>query len=443
MQMFRRFKTDQRGATAMLFGFTALPLLGVVGAAVDYSRAANYHSRMQLAVDATALAIVREPASLNSREIQQKGEAYLSNALRADPSANVSSVSVTRDGKVVRVAAAATMDRSIMRVLGLQPMPITANSQATSGTQRLEVALVLDNTWSMSNSIGGTSKMDALQAQVLKTLDELRARATGPDSIKVSVVPFDTEVRLDASKFRNENWFKWADTGMRPSEWNGYVYDRNNDLARSDAAPGTTLDSLFPAPRDSECKGGSSGKMGCPADLDLPTIRPLTSIAEKSNYDQLSAVVKSMKPRGLTNIALGAVWGQATLSPTKPFTEGASAADESVKKVMLIVTDGDNTAHHVNGVIENSETLKKQKRYAEAAGVIERIDANTRAVCGAAKSANIEVFTIRLLAGNEDLLRSCASAPAADHYSNVQTTKDLGAAFKKFLDKITQTRITS
>ena len=67
MQMLRRFKADQRGTTAVIFGLASLPLIGMAGAAVDYSRAASYQSKMQLAVDATALAIVREPATLTAR----------------------------------------------------------------------------------------------------------------------------------------------------------------------------------------------------------------------------------------------------------------------------------------------------------------------------------------------------------------------------------------
>ncbi len=430
MQMFRRFKTDQRGATAMLFGFTALPLLGVVGAAVDYSRAANYHSRMQLAVDATALAIVREPTSLNTRDIQQKGEAYLSNALRADPSATLSSVSVTRDGKVVRVAAAATMDRSIMRVLGLQPMPITANSQASSA-RRLEVALVLDNTYSMSESLNdGTEKMKALKAEVRKTLDYLAKLASepgrGPDSVKVSIVPFDTEVRLDAAKFRNENWFDWQG-GASPSKWSGYVYDRQGSYGQSDLPPNGSKASLFPAPRESECSTG--GDMKCPSNADLPAIQPLVSVTQ--NLDRLNAIVKSMEPRGFTNIALGTVWGQATLSRSQPFSEGSD--DASVEKIMLVLTDGLNTAHHFNGKIEKSTDA--------ASPIVARIDDNTRAACASAKASGTKIFTIRVKEGDENLLRSCASSP--DDYANVQSGRDFSEAFKKFLDKITQTRITS
>lgn len=431
MQVLRRFKADQRGATAMLFGLTALPLLGIVGAAVDYSRAANFQSRMQLAVDATALSIVREPPSLTAREIQARGELYLTNALRADATAQVGSVSVTRNGKLVQVAASATMDRSITRLLGLEPMPISANSHASS-SRRLEIALVLDNTYSMSESLDdGTRKMDALKTEVRKTLDSLAAMAAepgrAPDSIKVSIVPFDTEVRLDAAKVRNESWFDWQD-GASPSKWSGYVYDRPGSYGRSDRAPNGSKDSLFPAPRVSECSRG--GAMACPSDADLPVIQPLVSVSQ--NLDRLKGIVKSMAPRGYTNIAIGAVWGQSTLSRSQPFTEG-SDADESVEKIMLVLTDGLNTAHHVNGKIEKSTDPRS--------AIVAGIDANTRAACESAKASGTRIFTVRVKEGDEDLLRSCASSPA--DYVNVQSGGDFSAAFKTFLDKITKTRITS
>ncbi|MDB5557423.1 MAG: von Willebrand factor type domain protein, partial [Enterovirga sp.] len=153
MQVLRRFKADQRGATAMLFGFAALPLIGLAGAAVDYSRASSFQSRMQLAVDATALAIVRAPSGTDVRALQVKGEQYLANTLRSDPTAVLTSTTVTREGSVVKVAAAATMETSLMKVVGIRTMPISASSQATWGASqtKIEVALVLDNTGSMND----------------------------------------------------------------------------------------------------------------------------------------------------------------------------------------------------------------------------------------------------------------------------------------------------
>jgi Putative Flp pilus-assembly TadE/G-like len=40
MTLFQRFRSDQRGNVAILFGLALIPVVGMVGAAVDYSRAA-------------------------------------------------------------------------------------------------------------------------------------------------------------------------------------------------------------------------------------------------------------------------------------------------------------------------------------------------------------------------------------------------------------------
>ncbi len=462
MQMVRRFKADQRGATAMLFGFTALPLLGLVGAAVDYSRASAYHSRMQRAADAAVLAIVREPSNSQSCDIQQRGE-QIFRAMLGDTSAvesscapqrttqpssgtpasinqpaSIQAVVAKRDGRDITLTASASMDRTIMKVMGLQPMPISVTAKASSA-RRLEVALVLDNTFSMSELLDdGTVKMAALKTQATKVLDSLQTLAAQPgrgrDSVKVSIVPFDTEVRLDPAKFRNENWFHWRGEGANSSNWTGYVYDRPGDYASRDDAPTGAKDSFFPAPRYSEC--ASEGAMKCPSSADLPAIQPLASITDSRN--RLNDVIASMQPRGYTNIGIGAVWGQATLSSSRPFTEGADAGDDSVQKVMLVLTDGLNTAHHVGGQIEKSTAFPENS--IEAKAVVGRIDTKTRAACENAKASGTEIFTIRVLEGDEDMLRSCASSPA--NYSNVKTQGDMGAAFDKFLEKITQTRIT-
>lgn len=51
-----RFVREKDGATAILFGLVALPLLGLVGAAVDYARAASARTELQSAIDAATLA---------------------------------------------------------------------------------------------------------------------------------------------------------------------------------------------------------------------------------------------------------------------------------------------------------------------------------------------------------------------------------------------------
>ncbi|HSP24406.1 MAG TPA: pilus assembly protein TadG-related protein [Saliniramus sp.] len=58
MQFLNRFQKDQRGATAVIFGLTLLPIMGFAGAAVDYSRASASRAAMQKAADAAAMQMV-------------------------------------------------------------------------------------------------------------------------------------------------------------------------------------------------------------------------------------------------------------------------------------------------------------------------------------------------------------------------------------------------
>ncbi len=58
---FRRFCADQRGNFAMLFAITMVPICGVVGAAIDYSRASEVHAKLAEALDAGVLAVGSQP----------------------------------------------------------------------------------------------------------------------------------------------------------------------------------------------------------------------------------------------------------------------------------------------------------------------------------------------------------------------------------------------
>ena len=443
MQMFRRFKADQSGATAMLFGFAALPLVGMAGAAIDYSRAANHQSRMQLAVDATALAIVRSPSTATQQEIQRKGEQYLASTLRSDPTVSLTSTSIKREGNVVKVAAAATMNTSLIQVLGIKTMPISTYSQATwsSDETKIEVALVLDNTGSMSQTIGGKQKIEELQKATKDLLGGLQANAKKQDSVKVSIVPFDTEVRLDPNQNRYKSWLSGLSTTERAA-WTGYVIDRHGSYATSDETPVSSITkSLYPALPKSEYRTGT--EMGKISTGDLPVIRPLTSIRGLAEYNDLVATVDAMKPRGYTNIALGVTWGMATLSQSEPFTEGVAAGTSGVEKYMIVLTDGDNTANHVDGDLYNADckacSTGKGKTLSDAQ-IRQQINDKTTAACDDAKKAGVKVFTVRLLKGNVGLLQGCASP--GGNYFDVQNAGDLSKAFKAILDAMTSPRLT-
>jgi Flp pilus assembly protein TadG len=53
--LFTRFWNNRQGGVAPMLGILIIPLLGAVGAAVDYTQASATHTAFQTALDSTAL----------------------------------------------------------------------------------------------------------------------------------------------------------------------------------------------------------------------------------------------------------------------------------------------------------------------------------------------------------------------------------------------------
>src|SRR3979409_1289529 len=70
------FRRAERGNVAVIFTLAMIPIMGMVGAAVDYSRANSVKSAMQQAIDATALMLSKDAATLSSSQMSQKGTDY-------------------------------------------------------------------------------------------------------------------------------------------------------------------------------------------------------------------------------------------------------------------------------------------------------------------------------------------------------------------------------
>ena len=212
------------------------------------------------------------------------------------------------------------------------------------------------------------------------------------DAIKISIVPFDTQVNV-GTDFRNADWLTFdaaVSRGLRVarSDWRGCVADRDMPYDTNDTAP-TSESTRFPGVACSESS--------------LAAVRPLTS-----NFRDLRTTVDAMTPTGNTNITVGVAWGLASLSSGMPLDQAAPFGTPRVDKIMVVLTDGDNT----------------QNRFTSNPG---DIDARTRKVCGEVKTAGITVHTIRVIEGNASLLRDCASTP--DNYHEVRSASELGPVF--------------
>ena len=84
--LLRRFKRDNRGNVAVIFALATLPIIGFVGAAVDFSHANSVKASLQAALDSTALMLAKYAPTHTSAEIQDQASKYFK-ALFNDPTA--------------------------------------------------------------------------------------------------------------------------------------------------------------------------------------------------------------------------------------------------------------------------------------------------------------------------------------------------------------------
>src|SRR3954452_2205365 len=70
--MFSRFFADRRGNVAAIFAIAIIPVVGLTGMAVDYSRGNSMKVAVQAALDATALAMARTAPNLTAAQLQQQ-----------------------------------------------------------------------------------------------------------------------------------------------------------------------------------------------------------------------------------------------------------------------------------------------------------------------------------------------------------------------------------
>ncbi|MFN3349002.1 pilus assembly protein TadG-related protein [Pseudorhodoplanes sp.] len=205
------FRTDNSGNIATIFALATIPLIGAIGAAVDYSRGNSAKTSLQVAVDAAALALSREVTSLSEEQFNQKAVDYVkANLNRTDlHDLTVTPTFTVDSGGQIHIKAKAKIATTIAGILGVTEMEVGTDSTIKWGNTRLRVALVLDTTGSM-NSAG---KMTALKTAAKNMIDQLQNAATNPGDVLVSIVPFSKNVNVGSGNY-NANWIDWT-------EWEG------------------------------------------------------------------------------------------------------------------------------------------------------------------------------------------------------------------------------
>jgi Flp pilus assembly protein TadG len=400
---YRNFLRQEQGAVAVIFGLTVIPLLGFAGAAMDYSRASSDRTKMQHAADATALMLAKDGRGMTDAQLRERGGKFFKSLTQSIQFADqINPVEITRNDTEIKVVGSGVVPTTLGRFIGQDQTPIRVNATTNFANKKIELALVLDNTGSM----GQLGKMTALKDASYDLLNTLEKAAYAPDVVKIAIVPFNTQVRVEPSDNKFKSWVGFKNDAQR-NAWEGYFNDRTkpydtNDTASNIGQPET----LFNAAEWLRENG-----------QNIAPIRPLTN-----NFNALRATIGNMQAAGWTNVAIGAAWGLHALSPQEPLGGGVAYGTKGVDKFMVLLTDGLNTKN-------------------AAGDSVATMDQRTALSCQSAKAEGIKVYSIRVIEGNENVLRGCATRP--EMYFNVQNASELKPIFQKIAAEISAIRITN
>lgn len=432
-QPFRRFASEDKGAVALMFGLTGLVLLVLVGGSVDYSRAATERTRLQTAVDATGLALVHLPAGTSATALQQQAQAFFNGVYKPTPGFPSPRLTASAISSGIQINVSNDVPLTMLALLGTNSWTVGAQSQTIYGKSKVEIALVLDN----SGSMGQDGKIEALKGAVSDLIDQLKKTVVNTGDVKLSLIPFNTQVNIGTSYKNNAN-LRWdvsvtnqqiknyiknygiSSSAPTQSNWPGCISDRDDTYqdfdTKSDPATAITTSKYV----TSFCHYYAGGFPNNGS--QIIAMKALTT-----DLDGVKTAANSMIPTGATNITIGLVMGLATLRSDTPFGTN-SATDQLTNKFVIVFTDGNNTQNRFkgNGQDGNAEAPQVDARF-------------TKACTNAKQYAQATVFTVGIGDGANDLLRNCATDPA-QYYYPISSASQISGVFNAILAQISRIR---
>lgn len=450
--MLKAFAANRSGNFGMIAALVSIPLFGAAALTVDYVNAAAHKSNIQNAVDAAVLAAASSKKT-TEKELRVVAENVLLANLNADArdSISINDFELNADGQVT-MSVGGSLPSKFARIFQLKQLDVAVTAQAQrAGGQSLEIALVLDNTYSMVGQ--KLADLKVATEELIKTFenqDDL--------DVKIALVPFSRYVNV-GTKYRNESWI---DVDPDTSTTQNVCYKRKPVTGKSGCRTETTTGmndgipttgtrevctSYTYGPEETVCSDrttnirwyGCVGSRNAPLDItDTRPDRRIPGLMNQScsaslmtltdDYTTIRKAISSMSARYETYIPAGIMWGWRVLSPQSPFSEG-KAYSKDVRKFMIVMTDGSNTLSPSYPYHNGKDGTYADKLMIKA--------------CENAKTEGIEIFTVGVdvpNASTRDGLVACASQ--ANNAIAITDSTKLGKTFQDIAAEILAVRLT-
>jgi Flp pilus assembly protein TadG len=466
------FLEDRRGTFAIWTALFSIPLMLAVGFVLDFGYASRERANLQDIADGAVLAAASSDG-VTSKELRKIADQFIASHAVGKAFKDLSVDSFQFVGSKIDLSLSANSETSFMALANIRDVKVAVNAAATrGGDNSIEIALVMDNTWSMSEADSkGVTKIQGLKTAAKSLVDSVMS-----SKVKISLVPYSEQVNVNKNvTSRSSEWLDVPRDNVVP----GVCYPRSSGVVCKKSQPMPCYrDGVLDASACSCLEWDTTNEVitnyctnsvvetwhGCVGmrydpkyrtnDLDtsvkvpgyvdrysscLSPIQPLGTSKSKLKEAIDSMVINQGSFRPETYIPLGLIWGLHTLSSDAPFTEGApySLDNKAPRKVVVLMSDGYNTqALKINGAPINpiyltySPTEQRQK--------LDETNSDMLKICDYIKSKNIEIFTIAFMVDNANattLMKKCSSDPQSHHFDAANSSK-LNEAFRSIAKNV-------
>ncbi|MEM7650971.1 MAG: TadE/TadG family type IV pilus assembly protein [Pseudomonadota bacterium] len=474
---------DTAAAIIVLFALMAPILVGAAGMALDYAQAYLVQQRLSQAIDAAALAATAY--SSDASEIEAKVQEFFDVNYPPEKLGATFDPEVVVEGNLVTVTGSARYDTFFLTLIGIDDVDVSAETVVQREVKGLEVVLVLDNTGSMATN-NNISKLRTATCEFIEILYGTYDSEETTDCldryddfvepvnefVKIGLVPYSTSVNVgpyglgyddaggiyDTAFLNNPQDLTFsndadtdicileADDGTDVTDyegpWNMYRWCRDNDDDRGVCnyyqdyfctafnSTGSSCQNWVYSPNARGVYRGPNYQ--CPRAAVLPMTDDMTALKNR---------VAEMEARGWTFGNIGMAWGWRMLSPDFPFTEGVDWDNNAYRKVVVMMTDGDNVRSSPYGAFgyNNDHSVNSSNV----------LDDRLESVCQNMEDQdNVTVYTITFEAtsGGIDndtrtLYENCAGNGGS--HEHVTTSEELIDVFRAIAQELSNLHIKS
>lgn len=188
------FPGDRQGSAVVYVAAVAIPLVTVVGVSIDAARGYLVKSKLSQALDAAGLAGGRVALSdTRDADIRMYFQSnFPPGFMEAELGANDPQIAMDPNAEELTLSATATIPTTFMRILGHENMTVRASNVIHRTVKGMELALVMDNTGSMSSN----NRIGLMKSSATELVNILfGSRETAPN-FWIALIPYVAVVNI-------------------------------------------------------------------------------------------------------------------------------------------------------------------------------------------------------------------------------------------------------